>query len=173
MCTRSKIHLHSALRIENRLSGVEGCSSHRGDVGTAGWIVRAVHGLVFAQTAALGTVSRNAPDPEVSACEEDGVSLQRQFHPLVALALIVADWDVGFGFAIANTDNSRGLVHTTLTRTLVAIRCWVWIDRIFPTISSDTVSCVVAVRAIQLSRNQSCWSRLHAVRQNLQRPRKY
>lgn len=42
------------------------------------------------------------------------MTLQTKFQELVALALSVGDWEVGFGLAVGGTDDVCGLVYATL-----------------------------------------------------------
>ena len=72
-------------------------------------------------TAILGAIAWKTPYPKVSASEEHGMPLQSQFHPLVALPLGVAEWEVCLGFAITGADDSCGLVNTTLQLTYLRV----------------------------------------------------
>lgn len=42
------------------------------------------------------------------------MTLQTKFQELVALALCVGDWEVGFGLAVGGADDVCGLVYATL-----------------------------------------------------------
>ena len=58
-----------------------------------------------------------------------------QFHPLVTLALVVADGDIEFRLAIRDTDHCCGFVNTTLKLTLVATFVWIGVLWIFPAVA--------------------------------------
>jgi hypothetical protein len=66
------------------------------------------------QTSVGGSVVVEGGDAIVTRGEQDGMTLQAEFHEFIALALGVGDREIGFGLSIGGTDDGGGLVYTAL-----------------------------------------------------------
>jgi hypothetical protein len=106
--------MHNALRIFDGLIWVDHGAANGGHVGAVRWVLGVEDLLIWAEAAVGRTVSWEGSYTVVTGGEEDRVALQTEFHELVALALGVADREVGFGLTVGCADDVGGLVDTTL-----------------------------------------------------------
>lgn len=115
-------------------------------------------GEVDLEDVALGAVAgaRVAADAGVARRHDDGGSLQRELHPLVALALDVEIWEGGLVAAVGDGDHVGGLVDATLELALVAARVGIGILGVetggfgaVAGLSEGTVCAVAAINGVE------------------------
>lgn len=91
-----------------------------GEVGTGGREVRGEDFPFRPEALSGGGIAIPAFDAGVAGCDDDGDTLQAEFHPLGALAALVRDGEVSLGAAVRDGENLGGLVDAALELAFVA-----------------------------------------------------
>jgi hypothetical protein len=114
-----EINMHDALAIEDRLVGIELGAADGGDIGTVTGVLGVEYCAFWTQTAVGFRVAGEGGYAVVARGCEDRVTLEAEFHELVALTFGIADGEVGFGLAVGCADHVGGLVDSALELTFV------------------------------------------------------